>query len=939
MKLQFNSNQDYQLQAIQSVIDLFDGQPLADGGFEITFPVESGSLKLAETGLSNNLLITQEQILNNLHNIQKRNDIKLSESLMPSMSDDKSTTYTHLNFTIEMETGTGKTYTFLRTIYELNKVYGFKKFVIVVPSVAIREGILKSHQITHEHFQSLYDNQPINCRLYDRANISRLRNFSVSNNIEILIINIDSFTKDNNVINTMRETGVKPIQYIQRANPIVIIDEPQNFETDIRKAAIQSLNPMCTLRYSATHRNFYNLLYSLNPIKAYDLGLVKQIEVEGIEVKADKNTAYVKLLKIDPRKRKIKITLEINVKDLVGISTKRVIVEVGSDLYKISGGLDVYENGYIINSVNTEPPQVEFSGGLLLELNQDTSQHNDEILKYQIERTLEYHFKKEIKLWQRANKVKVITLFFIDKVANYRLYQDGKVIQGKFAKWFEKIFERLAEEYRPKYEDLFSARPHSTYTEAKKVHESDIPEVHQILDKHFKASTAHNGYFASDKKGILKDTKGNTKDDEDIYSLIMKDKERLLSFDEPLRFIFSHSALREGWDSPNVFQICTLNETKSDIKKRQEIGRGLRLAVDEMGDRVHDKNINVLTVIANESYESFSKSLQKEIEDETFIKFDNRIKDARKKKEVKRSKELTIENYPLLFEIWEKISFKTKYSVEYDSKDLIRNVVKKLVGSLFVSQSVLDIRSGKLQTSEYKGLQWKTVSNSVKALSVIEYPIPNMYDYIQSKVNITRKTIYEILKGVLELGKKDLSDRNINNFRKNPQAYLDKIIAAIKGELIKLMVDGIKYSIIDGERYEMTLFDFEEIEMYISNLFEVTRTDKTIFNYIPVDSDTERSFAKECEEAEYIKFYFKLPKGFEIPTPLGNYIPDWAVVFENDFKVYFIAETKGVINEQYLRESERLKTECAYAVFKDNKVKYGVVRNLEDMRKLAEQEF
>lgn len=293
MKIQFEGNQSYQLEAVNAVVGLFEGQPLAKGVFETSFAMEGASIAFTEKGIGNNFVLTEEQLLSNVQAVQQKNGLPLSESLVPSLSDDGKTSYTRLNFTVEMETGTGKTYTFLRTVYELNKVYGFKKFVIVVPSVAIREGAVKNLEITHEHFQALYGNPSINFLMYDSKNLTAMRNFATSNAIQVLVINIDSFTKDNNIINTVRETGVKPIEYIQATHPIGIVDEPQNMETDVRRAAIHNLAPLCTLRYSATHRNLYNLVYSLNPVQAYDLGLVKQIEVDGITSDSNYNAAFI----------------------------------------------------------------------------------------------------------------------------------------------------------------------------------------------------------------------------------------------------------------------------------------------------------------------------------------------------------------------------------------------------------------------------------------------------------------------------------------------------------------------------------------------------------------------------------------------------------------------------------------------------------------------
>jgi type III restriction enzyme len=550
MKLQFDAHQDYQLQAIQSIVDLFEGQPLNKGDFDISFPSLSqnrqSSLKIHEKGLGNQIVITPEQILQNLNTVQKRNNIYPSQELEG------------MNFTVEMETGTGKTYVYLRTIYELDKHYGFKKFVIVVPSIAIREGVLKNLAITHEHFQNLYNNTPLNYQVYNSTKLTGLRNFAVSNAIQVLVINIDSFAKDQNVINQVRETGIKPIEYIQATHPFVILDEPQNMETDKRKEAIANLNPAWTLRYSATHKHLYNLVYRLTPVDAYDLGLVKQIGVSSVISRDDYNAAYIKLEKFNRGKKRITAKISIYVNDKKGVVKKSFNVRTGDDLYELSNQRDVYKNKFCVNTLNPQHGYLEFSNGARVYEGHSQGGLTDVIMKEQIATTLKAHFDKELRFKQRGEEMKVLSLFFIDKVANYRQYDDaGNVTKGKFARWFEESFNELIN--KPEYKDLYPS---------------------------FTAEQVHNGYFSQDRRGRFKDTTGTTQADDETFQLIMQDKERLLDNVEPLRFIFSHSALREGWDNPNVFQICTLNETQSDIKKRQEIGRGLRFNVINLREKI-----------------------------------------------------------------------------------------------------------------------------------------------------------------------------------------------------------------------------------------------------------------------------------------------------------------------------------------------------------------
>jgi len=878
MKLKFNSNQQYQLDAIQAVINLFEGQPLNKGAYEVSMGKTAG-LEFTDKGVANELeFVSLETLAPNIQKVQFENNLSVNTPVQIIENG--------WHFSVEMETGTGKTYTYIRTIYELNKIYGFKKFIIVVPSVAIREGTLKNLDITHEHFQNIYNSPPINFSVYDSKKLTALRSFATSNSIQVLVINIDSFTKDNNIINQIRETGIKPIEYLQSTRPIVIVDEPQNMNTDIRKRAIDNLNPMCTLRYSATHTNLHNLIYSLNPVQAYDMGLVKQIEVDGITTEDNISSTFIQFVSIEQGKRDIKAKIKIYVNDKNSVKVKTCKCSVGADLYKLSNERDIYKNGFILNSINAEWNEIEFSNGLIMTAGQSQGGLTDEIMKFQIERTVKKHFEKERRYQSKG--IKVLSLFFIDRVANYRQYApDGTTTKGKFAEWFEEIYTRLAT--NPRYADLYPYH------------------VEQV----------HNGYFSKDKKGNIKDTRGNTKADDSTYNLIMKDKERLLSPDEPLRFIFSHSALREGWDNPNVFQICTLNESKSDLKKRQEIGRGLRLPVDSTGTRCFDKRINILTVIANETYTDFSKQLQKEIQEETGVNFEGRVKDARKKERVKLTKELTPENCPAFFEIWDKIKQRTRYKVEYDTADLIEEAVEAVRQMPPTTRPIMKSETGRFDISN-SGVEATAVASERKVIYEKNYTIPDVYAYIQNKIDITRKTIYEILR----------QSGRLEELTINPQLFLDNVIIRLRSALNRLMIDGIKYTEIDGSMYEMRMFENEEIETYLSNLFPVTNEDKTLFNYISVDSGIETKFAQDCEIDEKIKFYFKLPKAFKIDTPIGGYNPDWAVIFENDKRIYFVAETKSTTNEDELRPQEKMKIMCGkkhFALFEKDGVRYKVV--------------
>ena len=878
MKLEFESNLEYQKDAISAVVELFKGQSKHTAWFNLYSNGNNDPIN----PVKNNLDIDQAQIFQNLQEIQEKNGVAKSQSL------------DGMDFSVEMETGTGKTYVYLRTIYELNAHYGFSKFIIVVPSIAIREGVQKSLKITYEHFQNIYAREPLRYTVYNSKRPVDIKNFAKSNNIEIIVMNIDSFAKDQNVINKINETAHKLIEYIQATSPVVIIDEPQNMETEKRKEAIKSLNGLCHLRYSATHKHQYNCVYQLDPVKAYDLGLVKQIEVDSIYSDAAFNDAYVFVGDFKTAKTSCSVKLTIHVNDKVGVKKKTISAKVGDDLFELSNHREVYKDGYILNEMNAQDESITFSNGHTLHKGQENGNDaKDAIKRCQIKKTIIEHLAKEAKL--SKDGMKVLSLFFIDKVSNYRDYEENQAVKGKYALWFEEI-----------YREVF-----------KECYKKDIS--YEELDR------LHNGYFSQDKKGILKDTKGNTKDDDDTYSLIMKDKEKLLDINEPLRFIFSHSALREGWDNPNVFQICTLNETTSEMKKRQEIGRGLRLAVDKDGKRIRGKNINRLTVIANESYDDFAKALQSEIEEDCGVNFQGRIKDKAQRTKVIYKKDFQAN--PLFLAIWNKIKYKTTYRVHYDTNQLIDKVVEAIKILLKITEPILYSEKVFLNIDE-EGVQTNYLASERNKTQIIAKNILDIFAYIENKTQLTRTTILEILK----------KSERIGDISKNPQDFLDKVCDVISREMQELMINGIRYQKVGLAEYEMKLFDSKELEIYMNdNSFQVTNTGKTIYeNIVPLDSETENQFAKECETSEQVKYYFKLPNWFKIKTPIGNYNPDWALVFENDAKIYFVVETKNtgndVVDLSKLSKSELLKIKCGKAHFKImDDVRYEVVTKVSDL--------
>jgi len=579
MKLKFK-HQDFQTDAVNAVVELFSGQEKTRSTFSV---VEEQQMSMEhDLGIGNALRISKEVITDNMHGVQKRFRLPMTDNA------------DSLQFCIEMETGTGKTYVYTKTIFELNRRYGFTKFIIVVPSVAIREGVYKSFQITQEHFGLQYDNVPYRYFIYNSAKLSDVRQFATSANIEIMIINIDAFKKAENIINQAQDklNGETAMRYIQDTKPIVIIDEPQSVDnTPKAKEAIASLNPLCVLRYSATHREKINLLYRLTPVDAYQMGLVKQISVSSNQVSGGFNQPYVRLLSVSNDKGfRAKIELDVRNKDGV-VARKTMTVKPGDDLFLLSGERELYE-GYSVAGIDCTPDyeHIEFANTEEVALGKSIGDVDENIVKRaQIRRTIEAHLDKELRYTGMG--IKVLSLFFIDKVEKYRR-EDGS--PGIYARMFEECYLELMA--KPKYEPL------------RERFSSDVTKV-------------HNGYFSQDKKGRLKDTKGDTQADDDTYNTIMRDKEWLLSFECPLRFIFSHSALKEGWDNPNVFQVCTLIEQKSVFTCRQKVGRGLRLCVNQDGERVEDKNINILHVMANESFSEFAETLQREIETDTGMKF------------------------------------------------------------------------------------------------------------------------------------------------------------------------------------------------------------------------------------------------------------------------------------------------------------------------------
>jgi type III restriction enzyme len=912
MKLQFDADQQFQLDAVQAVVDLFEGQPGADQGLS-GFDIHSHtSLALTENGLANNRVLTKEQWLKNLHAVQKTNGIQPSRALETLAMDDGTPLGDFPNFTVEMETGTGKTYVYLRSVLELHRRYGFSKFVIVVPSVAIREGVLKSLEITREHFQTLYDYTRLEYSVYDGSRAGQLRNFALSDALQVLVINIDAFAKDSddnanarrrgNIINQVRETGVAPIEFIQSTNPVVILDEPQNLETDKRKRAIARLNPLCTLRYSATHKQHYNLIYKLDPVRAYELGLVKQISVDSVIDLSSNNQAYIEVESFTRGARSISAKALLWVNEKAGPKKKRVTLKNGVNLYDLSKQREIYSDGFIVNEIDAEQGLVRFANDVVARVGVPHGALTETILKLQVEATVRRHFEKALQLEPLG--IKVLSVFFIDRVSSYRVYHDdGTTTLGPFGHWFEESYEEYRQ--KPEFSHLYSTEAHAV----------------------------HNGYFAQDKRSVspygelnLK-TKGAA--EAGAFELIMRDKERLLDQVEPLRFIFSHSALREGWDNPNVFQICTLAQSASEIRKRQELGRGLRLCVNQAGERVFDRALNRLTVIANESYEDFARQLQTEFEEDGLEFREEMIRNERDKVQLRLRK--GFESDSRFLDLWERIRQRTRYRVHYDSAALVERAARSIQEKLppierpriALSRAELSIERSGVKARQ-TGLRTETVE--------VRFVIPDLVGQVQNATGLGRHAVAEIL----------LQSSRLAEALNNPQSFIDQCAALINSVKRELLVAGVEYLSMDGLVYEMHRFEDDDLkEFFASNVREVAAQyeSKTLFSHIIIDANSspERRFAEDCEQNDDVMFYIKLPGWFTIDTPVGNYNPDWALVYHNNEVLYFVAETKstGAAEDPahaLLRPLEQLKIDCAKKHFEDfEEVKYKVVAEISEL--------
>ena len=982
MKFHFEPNLDYQLQAIEAVCDLFRGQEVCHTEFTVTHNTADAQAGLGFTesdlGTGNRLSLPDDQILANLNDVQFRN------GLPPSASLDSG------DFTVEMETGTGKTYVYLRTIFELNKRYGFTKFVIVVPSVAIKEGVYKSLQITDDHFRALYSGTPFEYFLYDSAKLGQVRNFATSSQIQIMVVTVGAINKKdvNNLYKDSEKTGgEKPIDLIRATQPILIVDEPQSVDGGLRgrgKEALGAMNPLCTLRYSATHADQHHMVYRLDAVDAYERKLVKQIEVASATVEDAHNKPYVRLASTRNQRGTISAKIELDVETAAGVRRREVTVQDGDDLEQITGRA-IYRDcriGEIRVEKGNEFAELRVPGDeCFLQLGESYGDVDAlAVQREMIRRTIREHFDKEKRL--RPQGIKVLSLFFIDAVDRYREYDEGNPAKGEYAQIFEEEYRRLA-------------------------NHPDFGEVALNVP----AEDVHNGYFSIDKKGAWTDTAENNQANRDnaerAYNLIMREKEKLLSLETPLKFIFSHSALREGWDNPNVFQICTLRDIRTERERRQTIGRGLRLCVNQEGQRLHGFEVNTLTVIATESYEEFAENLQQEIEDDTGIRFGvveahqfatisvagtdgqtkalgseasknlwehlkaegyidaaGRVQDtlrealkddtlsvpeefAEQREEIakvlrKFAGRLAIKNAderrsihprravlqsPEFKALWDRIKHKTTYRVEFDNEDLLAQCIQALDDAPPIPRPRLQWRKADIAIGQAGVEATEREGAATVVLDEVDVELPDVLTELQDRTQLTRRSIHRILS---ESGR-------LADFKRNPQQFIDLAAQAINRCKRLALVNGVKYQRLGDEcYYAQELFDQEELTGYLKNM--ISDTEKSVYDQVVYDSDIERSFADQLENNTAVKVYAKLPGWFAVPTPLGSYNPDWAVLVEHDDgeRLYFVVETKASLFASDLRNAESAKIECGKAHFAALKVsespaEYRTARSLDDV--------
>jgi type III restriction enzyme len=1018
MKIKFKSQQ-YQTAAVEAVVDCFEGQPNTAAQVYRIDPGARAQMRSDEDGFRNaDIALPAAQVLENIRKVQQRQNLPLSESLSTFVDDKgkpKKASYkagAAINLDIEMETGTGKTYCYIRSIFEMNKRYGWSKFIIMVPSIAIREGVAKSLEMTAEHFVESYGKKA-RFFIYNSKRLHELESFSSDAGINVMVINVQAFNAsgaDNRRIYEELDDfqSRRPIDVIAKNRPILILDEPQKMEGTATQNALPEFNPLFILRYSATHKTIHNKVHRLDAVDAFSQKLVKKIEVRGIQAKGLTGTnAYLYLEGIQISKSDPVARVEMEVKTASG-QIKRLPrkVEKGRNLFDLSKGLDQYRD-FVVSDIDARVDEAHFTNGAVLKAGEASGDITErDIRRIQIRETIAAHLEREKQLF--AKGIKVLSLFFIDEVAKYRDY-DAEDEKGEYARVFEEEYEALKAEYL-----------------------GELPLEDEAYRKHLDSidvGATHNGYFSIDKKGKLVDPKVKARgefagltDDVSAYDLILKDKERLLSFEEPTRFIFSHSALREGWDNPNVFVMCMLKHSDNTISRRQEVGRGLRISVNKNGDRmdhagtVHD--INVLTVVASESYKDFVGGLQKEIAEnlserprqanaeyfegksitvngsETTVSKDmaegiefyliqqgyidrkknitdkyhqakeageiealpddlapfadqilqlidtvfngsqleNMMSDGRKPKAIPRNKNFEKKEFQ---ELWQRINRKAVYQVEFDSNDLIQRCVNALDRDLVVSPLQYVVTEGKL-SDELTEAQLRTGAafkqsgirseESSSARSLVSYDVIGK---LAEGAELTRGTIGKILTG--------MSAAKFSTFQANPEQFISEASRIIKEQKATTVIEHLTYD-ATADRYDTDIFPATQNGTDLTQA--VGKLRNHIYDYAVVDSGVERKFVEDLDTSNEIVVYSKLPQGFLIPTPVGDYNPDWAIAFKEQSvqHIYFVAETKGSQPSLKFRELEREKIKCARKFFAEiansvpnDRIKYDVVSDFSEL--------
>ncbi|MXW42059.1 MAG: DEAD/DEAH box helicase [Acidimicrobiia bacterium] len=893
IEIQFDPNQQYQRDAIDAVVELFAGQEGLEQGLGMPSLADDGAL-FEEVVFGNSLELSSETLRRNLRRVQERPVLLEDGTEVPAIGESSRLELANGempdHFNVEMETGTGKTYVYLRTIAELHRKYEFRKFVIVVPSVAIREGVLNSLKLLKGHIRDLYDGLQYDYDVYEGGALSRVRQFATAPHLQILVINIAAMTGDSNTRLIHRPTdtlnGYAPIEFLRACRPIVVMDEPQSLDGPTQVPAIDALKPLFQVGYSATPPEGAHLVHRLTPVDAYNQRLVKRIGVFSLTKDEDLNEAFVDVMKINAKPGSVTATAKIHKATRQGTKATQVTLRKDDDLFEMSGRREVYA-GWSVEDILADKGVVEFANGRRIEAESTSSDSDDQQQRLMLRQAIVSHCEKELQLLlfekrgQITSPLKPLTLFFIERVADY--YPDD----AKLRDWFEDEYELILNDAR-----FRAVAPH-------------MPPVEKV----------HDGYFAQARNGVPKEAKAHTNAAGEAFERIMKRKEELLSFDEPLRFIFSHSALAEGWDNPNVFTICNLQDGKSVMRKRQQVGRGLRLPVMTNGERCHVDEVNLLTVVAKESFSSFAGKLQREIEEETGVNFTGRIINVRDKKTVKL-KDNVLESTDFA-DLWEQISCRTSYRVTFDTEAVVTAAIARINGMPEVEKAKFRL-SKDIVTVDAAGVSGDGGIDLGTVESEATIRVPDVVRELCRRLPLTRATIVRILRGC---------DR-LNDVKSNPAVFMDQVTDCMNRALYEELTEDIEYT-PSGESWPASLFrDRHQDESVASHVVPVKHS---VSDMVVCDSRIEVEFAQFLDERKDVPLFLKLPEWYKISTPLGNYNPDWAFVRDDaaGHRLYLVRETKGGSDIEKLQwETEGWKIRFGEAHFNAIVVDYAFGHDL-----------